>query len=202
MSRQPKGSGDLQLVLPILADHERRIRAIGDQLSEREWLGTRLQEFIRREVERVVAREHSPCILEPPVEFVESRTINPLAIVGRARELLRQAHSAEDLDQRLDAIIRVKEVLEQAVAEARRSGPRPLKHGLVTVREAAETTYAEDLTDEQFLALEEGLARLQDADLDEEDVLDIAKGLLQSGLRPIPLLTREQREKAVESLGL
>ena len=193
-----------QQVLPILVVAQAQTETTRVQLSGTESLRTELRDWVRREAKDVVdimlaERRRIP---DPTVEFVERRPITPLAIVSRASQLLRQARDAEDLDERLDAIIRLKEVLGQAVAEARRSGPRMYKHGLVTVREAVESTYAEDLTDEQFLALEEALARLQDADLDKEDVLDIADHLLESGLRPIPLLTHAEREAALDSLGL
>lgn len=148
-------------------------------------------------------REMRKLRLRPQTQVQFTRSVpTPSHLDRQAREVLKKAHAADNPDDRLGAIIRLKEILTKAIQEARRWGPRIYKHGLITVRQSLDNTYAEDLSHEQFEALESALQILEKPDLDEQEVRTMARCLRQTGLRSIPALTDDQREQALESLGL
>ncbi len=154
--------------------------------------GIRISELERAELLRA---SQSTVRFERSVE-------SPIDSIEEAARLIGVARASAELEQRLDAVLDLKQLLSQAIDRAERVAPRMYKHALVIVYEALSNTYAEDITDHQFEVLEVTIVSLRRTDLSREQVRSIASSLRQAGLRPVPVSTRAQRDKILRSLGL
>jgi len=79
---------------------------------------------------------------------------------------------------------------------------RQFGHALVTIYEGLSSIPVEEITREALDATVKALRRLLEGDITQAEGLKMARELRSVRLRPIPLLTRAQRERALASLGI
>ena len=157
-------------------------------------------ETIRAVLHRMVAH------LEPQGD---ARTPQP--DTGDAHELLAglldaacqsaaDAVRTTDIDSRLGLVINLKVALCRAIEAARSSELRLQRLALVAVLHALENTYAEDLTEEQLNAVESALRSVSLAAFDRAQAAAISRELKAVGLSAVPALSREQRQRLLDTL--
>ena len=113
----------------------------------------------------------------------EQRLADMLATVHETAVAVRDA---EELDERLYAVVKLKRLVQEAIELAGERGPRHLKHALVMVRHGVSNTYAEDLTDLQLEGMVAATARLMEGVEDLDDGMEVSRLLTDHDLDYIP----------------